>query len=116
MLNPFQAAFDRTAGPLFKARGLAVAATWERLGSDPVALIEMDVAYFDESVEIYGLQSQVPENVRTVRIFKRYSVPRPRGGDVITANPGTGDAEVFAVDALLQEDSSSYVLILVPYA
>lgn len=113
MANAGQARFDATAGPLFVAAGMGDPATFQR---GAAAAIAMSVAYLDQSVQLVGADSQVQQLIRTVRLFKRYGIPAPRKGDLVTINP-SGTPEAYVVDGgLFDEDSSSYVCTIAPVA
>jgi hypothetical protein len=111
MANAGLARFDATAGPLFVAAGMGDPATFQRAPADAIA---MSVVYLDEDVQAFGIDSQVQQNIRTVRLFKRYGIPRPKRGDLVTLNTAT-TPEPFQVDGgLVREDASSYVCTIVP--
>lgn len=106
MSNGFKAAFDAKAGPAFRAAGMADAATFQR---DRAAAIPMAEAYVDDNVEVFGAETGVPTLVTQIRLFKRFGIPKPDRGDVVTV--GT---EAFTVETITEQDSSSYVVIVIP--
>lgn len=105
MSNPFLARFDALAGPRFRAAGSADAGTFRR-GYEPT--IPMAEVYVDDNVQVFGEQSGVPQLVTTIRLFKRFALPRPLHRDRIDVG-----AQVFRVESITEEDSSSYVVIVV---
>lgn len=110
MVNSFQARFDAMAGPAFKRVGIADSGTFQHGTDDP---IDMDEIYVDEAIATNGFDSTVHQVVTTIRLFKRFGIPEPTYGDVITVNPDT-DATEFKVDSITQQDASSYSCIVTP--
>lgn len=106
MSNEFKRRFDERAAPRFRARGMADAATFQQGAAAPIPMAEV---YVDDGVQVFGQESGVPTLVTTIRLFKRFGIPRPTKGARITV----GD-EAFVVDAITDQDSSSYVVIVTP--
>src|SRR5690606_23058147 len=98
------------AGPRFAAAGLADAATIQR---GITAAIAMSEVYVDDGVQAFGgADSSVPQLVTTIRLFKRFGILKPARGDVIVVDPD-GTPETFKVESITDEDSSSYLVIVV---
>lgn len=110
MSNPFKARFDAMAGQAFRGTGLADAATIQR---GITAAIAMSEVYVDDGVQAFGgPDSSVPQLVTTIRLFKRFGILKPMRGDVIVVDPD-GTPETFKIESITDEDSSSYLVIVV---
>lgn len=109
MSNPFKARFDAMAGQAFRGTGLADAATIQR---GITAAIAMSEVYVDDGVQVFGADSNVPQIVTMIRLFKRFGILKPMRGDVIVVDPD-GTPETFKIESITDEDSSSYLVIVV---
>lgn len=110
MSNAFKRRFDALAGPRFASAGLADSATIQR---GIAAAIAMSEVYVDDGVQTFGgPDSSVPQLVTTIRLFKRFGILKPMRGDVIVVDPD-GSPQTFKVESISDEDSSSYLVIVV---
>lgn len=110
MSNAFKSRFDALAGPRFQSAGIADVGVFKR---GFAAAIPMAQVYVDDGVQVFGqTDSGVPQLVTTIRLFKRFGILKPARGDVIVVDPD-GTPETFKVESISDEDSSSYLVIVV---
>lgn len=108
MSNAFKRKFDALAGPAFRRVGVADFGTFQHGTDDPIDMTEL---YIDDGIQAFGLESEVTQLVTSIRLFKRFDIPEPVFGDMITVGD---ELDQFKVDAIIDQDSSSYLIKVAP--